>query len=507
MSSSIDDAIVSNNDDLNPPPSTHPSDDEETEEDSVYDKARNDVYEWQNLLGQDVRLKVLSSDNSKTSDQNRTERETLQIANVGDLTWITFNLVTESAATTTPPPSWDHVPITLGDSDVCPGLELAARFLRKGESGLVKIKTNFAFGSKGLPSHGVLPNTDVEFRVTIDDIITPDEFTDKVKLDKGMNKKLLGNENFKANEHKIATRFYKASVEISANWLTENPLDESNSDNKTYYEFFTKLAIDSLNNLSRATIILGDLGKAKDTCIEVIKLDPSNITALIIACNICIEQSEFHEAEVTLITLKASLTKREDGKDTKDSIEYGKCVDKLRRKKIDYKKKEKEMYSKMKLGGEGTSSSSTTKLSTSTSSTEKITNEVFETTTKETSDVVSSSSNSGKIDTPSSTTNKTLSKDEEKEIVSKNNAEKFIYSTSYTGSKAGYVFTSRKMDGSMKLGYFIDELPEITYTYIAGGSNSTTNLMILLVAIIAFLVFRVSIAEKLEMLLGEGDEF
>ena len=126
-----------------------------------------------------------------------------------------------------------------------------------------------------------------------------------------------------------------------------------------------KVAVDCTNNIARVHVKNGAFAKAKECCVECLKLDGGNVSALVIAANVCAEMGDFGEAAASLKAANDECAK-EANKDHRLSV--SKCEQTVRRKKLAYKEKEKAMSMKMMAPAEKKSASSESASSESASS-------------------------------------------------------------------------------------------------------------------------------------------
>ena len=99
--------------------------------------------------------------------------------------------------------------------------------------------------------------------------------------------------------------------------------------------------------LSQVHYKLADFEKAKDACIESLKLDNGNVGTIVIAVNVCIARGEYEEAEQ--VVGEGGRAARERG-DENGVREIEQAKGKLKKKRMDYRRREKDMAKRM---GEG----------------------------------------------------------------------------------------------------------------------------------------------------------
>jgi hypothetical protein len=111
-------------------------------------------------------------------------------------------LFVAKGAPTAPPPLAPHSlcsgRYTVGDQELCPALELCARFLKPGTSCLCFSEARFAYGSSG--GKGLPRGRDALFMVTLHRVRGRDDLTVKDLVEKAEAKKGVGNEEFGRKE-------------------------------------------------------------------------------------------------------------------------------------------------------------------------------------------------------------------------------------------------------------------------------------------------------------------
>ena len=135
-------------------------------------------------------------------------------------------------------------------------------------------------------------------------------------------------------------------------------LQESNArsvEEEEHCRAFGDLAVQLTNNIVKVHFKMAEFEKAKDASIESLKLDPNNVSSMVIAANVCVERGEFDEASAVLD--QAASSAASDGM----RLEVQKAAARLKRRRAEYRKEEREMVARMtskgfrrrKGGGEG----------------------------------------------------------------------------------------------------------------------------------------------------------
>lgn len=109
----------------------------------------------------------------------------------------------------------------------------------------------------------------------------------------GNRKKAVGNDQFARTAYKQALRSYTAACNI----IAEVVLPDKDSE---MFQEVRQLRLNCGNNMATACVRLGELEKAKEATVEVLRLDPDNTKALFRAGQISSLQSNFVEAKLAL---------------------------------------------------------------------------------------------------------------------------------------------------------------------------------------------------------------
>jgi len=235
--------------------------------------------------------------------------------------------------------------VVIGDKDVTPALEMGIRFMKEGEKAIVYGHSKYIYGpaqrTSSDKSYTLPPNSNCIYEVTIKKLVNNDaEFSDpNFQLQIAKSKKTIGNDVY-VNEwaggfgKNKALLIYKKASQNLTNLLTEEHhgqavRDEANS-----------LLIDCLNNTAAVLLKAKDYGKAKEAATQVLLRDPDNIKALLRAARAAIYDpaGTFEESEAAI---DAAEQVNSDDPDLK------RMRAELDRKKKEYKKKSKAMFSKM----------------------------------------------------------------------------------------------------------------------------------------------------------------
>ena len=261
--------------------------------------------------------------------------------------------------------------ITLGNGDVLPGMEMAIRFLKVNQCGIVKCHSKYAYGlsgRKGAIRNGdpksttstsnnnmdgtVPPDMNVIYKVKIKSIIQQhDTITQSINFQiKSLEQmKNIGNHYYKndwvdpdggAIGKNKALKLYSAVAKEASTILQD--LEHGSLERRTIFYITTG----ALNNIAALHLREKEYRKAKDAATQVIQLDPYNLKALCRAAKAALMIGEFEECKMALDVAEDIVENVEtnEGYTKKD-------VQRLKReyvtKKKEYKKLEKEIFAQM----------------------------------------------------------------------------------------------------------------------------------------------------------------
>ena len=253
--------------------------------------------------------------------------------------------------------------IALGDGDVIPGLEMAARFLPSGHRAIVRCRSKYAYGAGGrrasaadTSTKDLPPNSDVAFDVCVRDIVPSNQLLEdfNLKIELAASKKQLGNECYqyewddhgmgKARALKLYGKARDAMIDLLGEIQTRQEAGDDTasaageSDNAK--QRASSILIDCLNNISAVHLKAKAYGKAKESAATVLQYDPNNIKALCRAARAAIfdPNGTFEECEMAIAAAEEIESDNADVKRLRVELD---------RRKKQHKKREKAMYSKM----------------------------------------------------------------------------------------------------------------------------------------------------------------
>lgn len=325
---------------------------------------------WIELMGDDLVMKVTSSDTCTQQDSQDRQQAEVGDGVVLDFTGHRILSFDCDDANTRESPFIEkrNCLIALGDGDVIPGLEMAARFLLAGNRATVKCRGKYAYGAGGrradssMPNtQDLLPNSDVVFDVYIRNIIPTSQLynSDDLKIQLASSKKQLGNECYqyewdehgmgKARALKLYGKARDAMIELIGDIQNRNDGSDSADANNTK-QAATGVLVDCLNNICAVYLKAKTYGLAKESAANVLQYDPDNIKALCRAARAAIfdPAGTFEECELAIAAAEEIDAENAHAKRLRVDLE---------RRKRQHKKREKAMYAKM-MAGESSSKES-----------------------------------------------------------------------------------------------------------------------------------------------------
>lgn len=336
--------------------------------------------EWLELMGKDLLMRVVGSSASASgADSLGDDHNDEPAGEVGDAIQLDFTgrrlLSFDGEGCCCPENESPFVEkrgclIALGDGDVIPGLEMAARFLSSGQRAIVKCRSKYAYGAGGrraaaaaaAASNSITgvtkdlpPNSDVVLDVCVRNIIPSSQLLedDDLKIQLASSKKQLGNEcyQYEWDDHGMgkgrALKLYGKARDSMMDLLGDIETRREKDDAAELADAKQKAAsilIDCLNNISAVHLKAKAYGKAKESAAAVLQYDPNNIKALCRAARAAIfdPNGTFEECEMAIAAAEEI-----DGENT----DVKRLRVELDRRKKQHKKREKAIYSKMMAGG------------------------------------------------------------------------------------------------------------------------------------------------------------
>lgn len=227
--------------------------------------------------------------------------------------------------------------IVIGDKDVMPAVEMGARYMHEGEMAVVWSHSKYALGpvTRSHQNYVLPPDSHVRLEITVKSIETTSN-DPHYNLRVCKSKKEIGNDIFQ-NEwsngdgrHRALYLYQKAANGLSAYLQSSNAKTEEAS----------RMLVDCLNNVAAVYIKAKEYHAAKEACVRVLELEPTNYKALIrVAKSTLLDSSSSFEEVEAAIDAAAKVAKGSPTDVKKLKADF------LRRKKK-YDTKSKKMFSK-----------------------------------------------------------------------------------------------------------------------------------------------------------------
>jgi tetratricopeptide (TPR) repeat protein len=165
---------------------------------------------------------------------------------------------------------------------------------------VVRCNSRFAYGERGLPpaslnGPAVPPDTDVDFEVTLERIVSTKSIADltpEENLAEAHFKKSVGNEHFSAANYKLAVKCYQKAVNAVDSALPQLPAAARS--------VAQKLVVDCANNMVAAYLALDDLELAEQAVAVALQTDPNSVKGLYRAGQVSLRKGNFKEATIAL---------------------------------------------------------------------------------------------------------------------------------------------------------------------------------------------------------------
>lgn len=221
--------------------------------------------------------------------------------------------------------------IVVGDKDCIPALEMGIRFLREGSKGIVYSHSKYAYGNL-TRTHGdyVLPaNSNVVYQVHVKKIVQASEI-EIAKSRKQIANDCYQNEWNNGHGKSRPLYLYKKAADAMNNVLVDSP---DNDEART-------ILVDCLNNTAALHLRAKEYGKAKEAATRVLVHDPDNVKALCRAARAAmLDPAGSYEESEAAISAAESVNA--------DDPDVIKLRSELTRRKKEYKKKSKAVFSKL----------------------------------------------------------------------------------------------------------------------------------------------------------------
>jgi len=329
------------------------------DDDSKKPPSEKDADGWEKLMGDDLIMKVI--DKSEPAGDKGPEP-----INPQDSVLIDFVGRVAKDKTVTDGPIFQEVKgwlITVGDGDVLPCLEMAARFLETGQTGRVWAHSKFAFGNGtrsytvGDQTQQLPPNTSVMFEIKVTMIVMDtSRLNPYFTIQKANTRKLIANDIYQQEWCAAPKSPEDPSCEMAMNrairLYTKAAKDMETLLQGTYFSQVEKdhpqrgqskqLMMDCLNNIVAVHLRQRQYHTAKQASVEVLKQDPKNIKALLRAAKSALldPASTLEEVEAALKAAEEEITY----KNPQQEKELKQIKAQFKKKRHEYKEQSKTMF-------------------------------------------------------------------------------------------------------------------------------------------------------------------
>lgn len=181
----------------------------------------------------------------------------------------------------------------IGEGDTFPGLELSLKYMVLDKPHKMRSTAKFAFGDTGRP--GIPPNTPVEYEVVVTRLGFADDGCGKSEAQQSISlRKDCGNRWFGFADFSKAARSYSKGLQQVDAVLGDEGLEDD------VLQAVASLRLALLTNLASCHLGNKEFAKAKEVCISVLELDPSNKKGLLRAARAALAMHEHDECRLCL---------------------------------------------------------------------------------------------------------------------------------------------------------------------------------------------------------------
>eukprot|EP01130_Rhizamoeba_saxonica_P005329 TRINITY_DN2139_c0_g1_i1.p1 TRINITY_DN2139_c0_g1~~TRINITY_DN2139_c0_g1_i1.p1 ORF type:complete len:294 (-),score=73.26 TRINITY_DN2139_c0_g1_i1:15-896(-) len=164
----------------------------------------------------------------------------------------------------------DVVQFVVGDGSILEFISDLVKQMVPGQQIVVSTKCNRVYGSMGCPTHGVPPNADIEFTITLvsyeECSTTPDNMTIFELKEQGLLLKERGSEYVQKKQFDLARSEYMQTVQLFENLNTN---EEEDLDIQLYLVPFYQ-------NIALCELQLENYSSCLNYCSTVLDIDPTN---------------------------------------------------------------------------------------------------------------------------------------------------------------------------------------------------------------------------------------
>lgn len=249
--------------------------------------------------------------------------------------------------------------VVVGDGDVLPALEMGVRFMETGQTALLWSHSKFALGpgTRKFEETTVPPQSNVMYKVTVvQKVMDTSRLNPYFTIQKALTKKKIANDIYQYEwcpppkspedpncEQSMARaiRLYTKTAKEMETLLGGTYFQQVETDHPQRKESQIIL-LDSLNNIVAVNLRQKDYHKAKLAAVNVLKVDPNNLKALMRAAKAALldPASTMEEASEAIKAAESVITY----KNPEEEKELKRLKVELKRKQQEYKQKTKEMF-------------------------------------------------------------------------------------------------------------------------------------------------------------------
>eukprot|EP00538_Stauroneis_constricta_P006593 CAMPEP_0119547534 /NCGR_PEP_ID=MMETSP1352-20130426/1632_1 /TAXON_ID=265584 /ORGANISM="Stauroneis constricta, Strain CCMP1120" /LENGTH=431 /DNA_ID=CAMNT_0007592481 /DNA_START=77 /DNA_END=1372 /DNA_ORIENTATION=- len=339
---------------------------------------------WKELMGQDMLLKILSSNKDATDKEELEHGDTVLINLIARIAPDSSSSIDDDDKIIQKVNGWL---IGIGDTDVLPAIEMGIRFMQVGQTGRIWSNAKYAWGP-GRRTYGksvvLEPNTNVMFDITITQrVVDTSRLNPYFPIQRAITRKAIANDIFEhefssntnlqeqQNENSMsiprALRLYKKVTEDMTT-LSNGTYFAQQPDDHPQRKQVQQLIVDCWNNISVVEMKQGNYHAAKEACVKVLEQNSKHIKALLRVSRACLldSSSTMEEAKAALDAASAEITY----KNPIEEKELKRLMVLYKKKMQEYKQQSKAMFGNKLLASKKSSDDNNTDKSKSDELTE-----------------------------------------------------------------------------------------------------------------------------------------
>jgi FKBP-type peptidyl-prolyl cis-trans isomerase len=251
--------------------------------------------------------------------------------------------------------------LVIGEKDVVPALEMGIRFMRLGETAIIRSHSKYAYGPgqrdwKTSNGKYTLPaNALVQYTVTLRNIVPSAELESRsFKLKLCQSKKIIGNDIYNSDHvssdnpyaKSRALQVYQRSADMLTHLLLHHDGDDSTADevDSLDTEAAQECLLACMNNIAAVHMRCQSYHAAKEACVAVLERDSTNVKALLRAAQAALlDPASSYEEVDAAIQAASTATKAQQEREKTEQREAQRhsLADEVERLRLDLQRKQR----------------------------------------------------------------------------------------------------------------------------------------------------------------------